>query len=319
MRPTTDEDLDVLVTAAVMYYEHGQSQAEIGERLGVSRPTVSRFLSHARELGIVRIEVVPPHVDAALRPRLRERLGLRDVHIAAGRADEVEPGPVLAEPLGAALDEARLTRGDVVLVSWGRAVNSVSRHLRRSHPGIVIVPAMGGNSSDRPWFQPNEIARTFALALGARPRFLNAPALTSAALERSLRSDAEIGEIIKAWDTAKVALIGVGAWPKPDSSYAAAGFPVDDPALAGAAGDVAGWSFTIDGTLVPHGDDRRILGVTPHQLRRIPYVICLAGGVSKACAAIGAARAGLINVLVTDAPTARAIDAYLAAGAVPTG
>jgi DNA-binding transcriptional regulator LsrR (DeoR family) len=52
--------------------------------------------------------------------------------------------------------------------------------------------------------------------------------------------------------------------------------------------------------------------VTPEQLRRIPNVICLAGGVSKARAAIGASRAGLVNVLVTDAPTARAIDVVLA-------
>ena len=110
-----------------------------------------------------------------------------------------------------------------------------------------------------------------------------------------------------------MALIGVGAWPKPDPSYAAAGFPVDDPALSDAVGDVAGWSFTIDGRVVRHRGDRVLLGVTPEQLRAIPNVICFAGSPAKARAAIGAARAGLINVLVTDAATARAIDAHLEA------
>jgi DNA-binding transcriptional regulator LsrR (DeoR family) len=103
----------------------------------------------------------------------------------------------------------------------------------------------------------------------------------------------------------------VGAWPKPDPSYAAAGFPVDDPALANAAGDVSGWSFTIDGTVVNLADRRVILGVSPEQLRAIPHAIGFAGGVAKAEAAIGAIRAGLINVLITDAATARAIDARL--------
>jgi DNA-binding transcriptional regulator LsrR (DeoR family) len=311
MRPVPKDDVDLLVTAAVMYYEQDASQQEIAERLGVSRATVSRFLSRARELGIVRIEVVPPRVDPDLALRLRERLGLRGVHIAPGRADEAEPGPVLAEPFGAALDEADLRAGDVVLVSWGRQVNSVSRHVRRSHPGVVVAPAMGGNASDRPWFQPNEIARTFALALGAQPRFLNAPALTSRTLAEPLREAPEIKAVTDLWDQAKVAVVGVGAWPKPDSSYAAAGFPVDDPALRSAAGDVAGWSFTIEGRLVPNPDDRELIGVTAEQLRRIPYVICLAGSPTKARAAVGAARAGLINVLVTDASTARAIDAFL--------
>ncbi len=309
---TSPDDIDVLVTAAVMYYEQGEPQQVIADQLGVSRATVSRALSRARELGIVRIVVVPPHVDPALPRRLRKLLGLHGVHVASGRAEESEPGPVLAEPLTAALDEARLESGDVVLVSWGRAVNSVGRYIRREHPGVFVVPAMGGNASDRPWFQPNEVARSFAHALGAQPRFLNAPALVSPNLAESLRSEAEIAHVVELWDHAKVAVVGVGSWPKPDSSYAAAGFPVDDPALAGAVGDVAGWSFTLEGEIVHHRDSRELLGVTPEQLRRIPNVICLAGGVSKARAAIGSARAGLVNVLVTDAPTARAIDVLLA-------
>jgi DNA-binding transcriptional regulator LsrR (DeoR family) len=110
---------------------------------------------------------------------------------------------------------------------------------------------------------------------------------------------------------AKVALVGVGAWLKPDASYAAAGFPIDDPALTDAAGDVSGWSFTVDGQLVPHRDARRLLGVSPQQLERIPHVIAFAASPSKAKAAIGAARAGLIKVLVTDSVTSRAIDEHL--------
>ena len=241
-----------------------------------------------------------------------ERLALRALHVAAGRANEADPGPLLAGPFGAgAWTRQRLTNGDVVLSSWGRAVYSVSRSIRRTLPGVVIAPAMGGNARDRPWFQPNEIVRTLARALGGRPVYLNAPALVSAALAEPLRSEPSIRDIVQLWDEAKVALIGVGAWPKPDPSYAAAGFPVDDPALVDAVGDVAGWSFTIDGEIVRHRGDRVILGVTPDQLRAIPNVICFAGSPAKARAAIGAARAGLINVLVTDAATARAMDAYL--------
>lgn len=310
-RPLPVDDLDLLVTVAVMYYEHDASQKEIAERLGVSRPTVSRMLDRARERGIVRIEIVPTNVDPTLPGRLRDRLALRAVHVAAGRANEAEPGPILADSLGAALDDASLAGGDVVIVSWGRAVHSVSRHVHRSHPGVVVAPAMGGNAGDQPWFQPNEIVRRFADALGAQARYFHAPALMSRSLYASLHDAGELDAILDLWDHAKVSLVGVGAWPKPDASYAAAGFPVDDPALTNAVGDVAGRSFTIDGTLVPYRDDRQLLGVTPEQLGRIPHAICLAGSASKARAAIGAARARLYNVLVTDATTARAMDAYL--------
>jgi DNA-binding transcriptional regulator LsrR (DeoR family) len=311
--PASSDTSEALLTAAVMYYEHAASQQEIADRLGVSRPTVSRLLRRARELGIVRIEIVPPQVEAGMSERIRERLGLRGVHIAPGRAAESDPGALLAAPFYEALDSVGLRGGDVVLVSWGRAVHSVGRTVRRPVPGVVITPAIGGNASDQPWFQPNEIARIWARALDGRPVYLNAPALVSPALERSLRSEPEIREVVDLWDHAKVALFGVGAWPKPDPSYAAAGFPVDDPALADAVGDIGGWSFTIDGAVVRHRDPRRVFGVSPEQLRTIPHVVCFAGGVSKAMAAVGAARSGLISVLVTDAATARAIDTYLAA------
>ncbi len=170
------------------------------------------------------------------------------------------PALCLPNPFGEALDAAGSTSGDVVVTSWGRAVYSVSRTIRRTLPGVVIAPAMGGNASDRPWFQPNEIVRTWAHAFGGRPVYLNAPALVSAPLAEPLRAEPEIHDVVRLWDQAKVALIGVGAWPKPDPSYAAAGFPVDDPALADAVGDVAGWSFTIDGEIVRHQDARVLLG-----------------------------------------------------------
>jgi DNA-binding transcriptional regulator LsrR (DeoR family) len=309
--PITDEGAEQLMTAAVMYYEQSASQQEIAVRLGVSRPTVSRLLQRARDLGIVRIEIVPPHVDPTTAEHLRQQLGLRSVHIAPGRANESDPGPLLSGPFGEALDAAHLTSGDVVVSSWGRAVYSVSRTIHRTLPGVAIAPAMGGNASDRPWFQPNEIVRAWARALGARPVYLNAPALISAPLADLLRAEPEIHDVVRLWDQATVALVGVGAWPKPDPSYAAAGFPVHDPALADAVGDVAGWSFTIDGQIVRYQDPRVLLGVTPAQLRAIPHAIGFAGGASKALAAIGAARAELINVLVTDATTARAMQAHL--------
>ena len=307
----SEEGTEPLMTAAVMYYEQSASQQEIAQRLGISRPSVSRLLQRAREQGIVRIEIVPPAVDQRLVDRLQERLALQGLHVAPGRANEADPGPLLSAPFAAALDSARLGSGDAMVVSWGRAVYSASRSVRRKIPGLVIAPAMGGNASDQPWFQPNEIVRTCARALGGQPVYLNAPAFVSEPLAEPLLAEPGIREVVELWDTAKVALVGVGAWPKPDPSYAAAGFPVDDPALSEAVGDVAGWSFGVDGTLVHHHDTRVLLGMTPDQYRAVPHVICFAGSASKAQAAVGAVRAGLVNVLVTDASTARAMDAYL--------
>lgn len=307
MDDDTEAELESLVTAAVLYYERHLSQDAIARRMKRSRSSVSRLLARAKELGIVWIEVNPPASDPALTSSLADLLGLRSVHVAPGRALASEPGPILARPLASALDEVGLAAGDVAIVSWGRALASVSRHLRRQDPGVVVVPAMGGRPGDEPWFQPNEIARAFAQAINGLPRFLNSPLVVSLELADALRSEAETAAVMGMWDQAKVALVEVGSWPKPEAAYAGVDFPVDDPSLAHAVGDVAGIPYTANGEVITWPAGRYLLGVAPGQLRRIPNVIGLAGGVSNVAAAIGAARAGLIDTLVTDAPTARAI------------
>lgn len=309
MDMSPEAEFELLAAAAVMYYEQHRSQQAIARRLGVSRSTVSRFLSRARELGVVDIQVEAPGRDHGIAGRLAAQLGLRAVHIAPGRAQQAEPGPVLAEPLTAALEETRLTPGDVALASWGRAVAGAVRNLARGDTGAVVAPATGGYATNELWFQPNETARLLAIALNGHPRFLNAPAIVSPGLAAALRAETQTRAVMQLWDRATAAVVGVNAWPSPDPGYAAAGFPVDDPAMASAVGEVAGLAFTADGTEVPWPADRRLLGVAPEQLRRIPHVIGLADGVPQAEAVVGAARAGLVTVLVTDAATARAIAA----------
>ena len=53
----TDKELAGLVQAARLYYEDGLTQAQVAAKIGVSRPQVSKMLAHAREAGIVHIEI----------------------------------------------------------------------------------------------------------------------------------------------------------------------------------------------------------------------------------------------------------------------
>jgi DNA-binding transcriptional regulator LsrR (DeoR family) len=301
-----DED-EPLVTAAIMYYEAERSQEHIARHLGVSRPTVSRLLARARQLGIVRIQIIPPTVDPALANDLEEKLKLRGVHIAAGLADPADPAPVLAGRLDEALAGIGLQAGDVIVVAWGRALHSLAHCELTPQPGIVVAPALGGSDEDRPWFQPNEIARQWAATLQGAPRYLHAPAFVSAGLKRSLADEDGIGSTLGLWDEATAALVGIGAWPKNDPSLVAAGFSASDPAIQHATGDVVGRFFAEDGTLIHYADEPQLLAISADQLRRVPHVIGIAVGIDKAKAVVGAARAGLISTLVTDTVTARAI------------
>ena len=305
--PGEDEPL---VTAAMMYYEAHRSQEQIARHLGVSRPTVSRLLARARQLGIVRIQIVPPTVDPAIADDLREKLKLRGVHIAAGLAEPGDPGPVLAGVLDEALAGIGLRAGDVMVIGWGRALYSLARCDLTPRPGVVVASALGGSDEDQPWFQSNEIVRRWAANLQGSPRYLHAPAFVSAELKRSLANEEGVGTALALWDEATVAVVGIGAWP-PDPDTVALGFSASDPAIQPACGDVVGRFFAEDGTLVHYDKEPRLLAIAAEQLQRVPNAIGIAVGAEKARAIIGAARAGLIDILVTDTFTARALAAIL--------
>jgi DNA-binding transcriptional regulator LsrR (DeoR family) len=83
--------------------------------------------------------------------------------------------------------------------------------------------------------------------------------------------------------------------------------------LASAVGTVASRHFDLEGAPVEFPDEARMLVVSRDQLKACGTVIGIAAGPVKVVSIIGAARAGLIDVLVTDAPTASGVLERLAA------
>ncbi|RRD30811.1 sugar-binding transcriptional regulator [Actinomyces bowdenii] len=63
--------------AASMYYIQGETMEVIARHLGVSRSTVSRLLLRAKQVGIVRIELIQPGGAGSLEGRLLSQFGVR--------------------------------------------------------------------------------------------------------------------------------------------------------------------------------------------------------------------------------------------------
>ena len=128
------------------------------------------------------------------------------------------------------------------------------------------------------------------------------------------------------FDALSVALVGIGALPipaaganadhvaasdtatEPNSSLVRSGAlrPADIRALlaAGAVGDLLVHPFDAAGRFVAPDLGERAMAITVDQLRRVPRVVAVAAGESKAAAIAGALRTGVIRILVTDAAAA---------------
>jgi DNA-binding transcriptional regulator LsrR (DeoR family) len=299
--------LDTVYQAARMYYLEDATQNEIATRLGVSRPTVSRLVSEARRAGLVRIEVVDPFQDetVALAERLQVVLGLQAVHLAAV-THAATLGVDLADPVAAAVEGMRLAPGDAVLMSSGSTVHAIAHGAMPPMPGVQLVPTVGGQADPNQWFQTNEITRAAAERSGAIPTFLFAQALPSEALRASLDEDPAFQHVVGLWSRAKGAILGIGA-PVVTRDAMARGLPVDDDVFDRATGDVC-LNFTgPDGEPIEFPGSDRMVRTSRQVLAAVPHAVGVAVGVVKVPSIISAVRGRLVNELVTDAATARAL------------
>jgi DNA-binding transcriptional regulator LsrR (DeoR family) len=289
--------------AARLYYEEHLTQQAVAERLGVSRSTVSRLLQLARDQDIVRIEVRRPSHAAELGAQLAAALGLRRAVVVGALA----PGAglqALVAPTLTELERCRPAPGEVMAISWGRTVWEIAQAQRfPSLRGVRLVPAVGGMDETDVRFQPNEIARRVAGASGAEVSFLHVPALPSASLRASLLADPEIAARLALWERVETALVGIGMAPAGLTEGPSHVLAARD-ALRGAVGDIVSRHFDAAGAPVELPHEELLLAMSRAQLRAAGTVIAVSAGPGKAPAVVGAARARIVDVLVTDATTA---------------
>ena len=76
---------------------------------------------------------------------------------------------------------------------------------------------------------------------------------------------------------------------------------------AGAVGDILLRFFDAAGRPVRTEFDDQVIGLTLEQVRQVPLVIGVAGGLDKTPAITGALCGGLVDVIICDQPTAVAV------------
>lgn len=306
----SDERNEFLAEVASLYYEAGLDQGAIARRVGVSRSSVSRLLSEARRRGLVEIRVHRPlPTNQRLREQALARFPLRDAAVLEGSGlPEVALLPRVGA-LAARYLERVLADGDTLAISWGTALRMVVEAQTPSRARAAqVVQMIGSAGSQHPEIDGTELARAFAQRLGGRYRYLHAPLIVeSPATAQALLQEPAIREVLAAAASARVALVGIGSVEPAVSAPLRAGYVTlaDLEALQrlGVVGDVCGRHFDLYGNVLAIELNARVIGLDVASLRRIPHLIGVAAGRLKARAILGALRARLVNVLVTDSGT----------------
>jgi lsr operon transcriptional repressor len=309
----TDEDEQLRVRVAWLYFMEGLTQGDIAGKLGITRLRANRLLGEARASGLVNIQVNARLTGCVeLERQLIQETGLKDAVIVPTPTDPdqiaVALGRATADYLARHLGETRV-RG--LGIGWGTTLRETIRHLHDgSFPELSINSMMGGLTHGLE-LNTFEIASEFARRINGQCNYLAAPIYAGSPKSRdTILAQDVFRETFQRLATCDVALMSVGDLSR-RSLLIRYGLPrdvtVESLRGAGAVGDIMGTFLDQRGQPVNHPLNKRVIATPVTMLRNIATVIVASGGLNKTAILAAALRAKLCSVLVTDEAAARAV------------
>jgi deoxyribonucleoside regulator len=306
-----DRTFEDALKVARMYYHLNLTTAEIGQQLGVARPTVSRLLSWARAHGLVEFRVLDHRQrQLQLESRLEQAYKVAEVKVVPAHPDATDVQKrELVTSFTAHYLNSLLGPGMTISIAWGVTIALLARKLiPKPLRGATVVQMTGSGNSGQGITHAADIVSAFAENYHAAAHLLPVPAYfddprTKDAMfaERSIRRVRELS------DGADVALFSIGV-PDADSYIYRAGYVEqgDLGALrrAGVVGDVATVFFRADGSHEDIAMNQRSSGPSLASLATRRHSVCVVAGASKVDAVRGALTGGFMNTLIIDEPTA---------------
>ena len=306
---------------AWLYYLENFTQAEIGEKLGLTRARVNRMLAEARESGLVRVSLNSQFAGCtALEQALKQRHGVRDVVIVPSPAEAKDVASVVGMAAGGYLSRfLSETKVSTVGIGWGATLRETIRHLPAAdYPNLWITSMMGGLSRGLE-LNTFEIAGELARRLGAQCSYLAAPIYAATPRSRDTILDQDVyADVLARVEKIELALLSMGDL-SPRSLLVRHGLPGDispeDLRKSGAVGDVLAQFIDAEGRPTGHAINKRAIAMPLARLAKVKTVMLIAGGLNKAPVIAAALRGRIGNVLVSDEKTAEKVLQLLDDGA----
>lgn len=291
--------------AAWLAHGYGLTQAQIAERLGVSRATINRALEQARAMGEIRIWIDRPEGDmTALALEVEQALGIPEVVVVPslpGAGPEMAVGLALGRLLSDRIGPAMR-----IGLGWGRTMtHALDAFQPALRPDAMVLSLLGGQvRPGRP--NPGALAARMAAALGCEVVFLPAPLMVDHPDTRArLIADCGLQTLFDLAEQLDIAVFGAGDL---SASLALGGLAEPDAQVLrshGAVGEILAQVVDAQGRSQRYDINARVMAVDLDQIAQAGARILASGGVTRVPVIRAThARVGL-TTLVTDEAAAR--------------
>ncbi|XJZ26672.1 sugar-binding transcriptional regulator [Bacillota bacterium Lsc_1132] len=302
-----------LVKVSSLYYKEGWTQAEIANKLGVSRPVISKLLQKAKDEGIVNIYIKDESVRTVeLEQQLEKHFGLVDAIVVPNNGLTSEMTKRAIGQAGATYVSQNLRGVIGIGISWGKTLAYlIQEYPYEQREGINVVPLEGGMGVKDVEIHANQLANELAKKIKGNCTYLYAPAIVETEeLKERLMAMQDIETVLERGRKVDIALIGIGN-PYKDSTLMNIGYlqetDLSNLRKMGVVGDIGFRFFDECGTQINSSLNSRVIGITLEELKKINKVIAVVEGEHKAESVLGALRGQFIDVLIIDELTANAV------------
>lgn len=298
---------ELLARIAWFYYHDGLTQGDIGELLGLTRLKVSRLLEKGRQSGVIRVQINSRYEGCLeLENALQQHFGLKHIRILPSLADLSISSRL---GIGAAhLLMALVQPQQLLAVGFGETTMCALQHLSGfiASQQVRLVTLSGGVGS--------YMTGIGQLDAACQVSIIPAPLRASSAnVAETFRQENSVRDVMLAACAADVAVVGIGSVnQQKEATILRSGYISEGEQLMfsrkGAVGDILGYFMQADGALAADMQiHQELIGISLADLKNIPTVIGVAGGVEKSEAIVAALKGKYVNALVTDELTARSI------------
>jgi DNA-binding transcriptional regulator LsrR (DeoR family) len=304
--------LDEAARAGWLYFIAGHTQDEIARILKVSRASAQRLVSLCLAERLITFRLAHP-IAACMEvaARLRDVFALE--HSEVVPTDPAAPLAVagVAERTANLLETTlRANKPAIVAMGTGRTMRAAVEQVPAMEcPNHQLVSLVGNISADGSASFFDTVGRLADLTK-ARHYPMPLPFLMPSQAERDqVLRIMPIGRVHALAARADLRLVGVGQMDR-DAQVHVDGFISREELLEmmrlGAVGELAGWAYDAEGRVVAGGTNSRLTSVEPPVPARA-LTVAAALGPAKVVAIRAALRGRLVNGLITDEATARAI------------
>jgi DNA-binding transcriptional regulator LsrR (DeoR family) len=298
-----------------LFFERGLSKVDIGKKLRISRFKVAGLLEDAVKEGIVKIFINEPKESFIdLENELEKRFKIYNAIVAETSIDYESTKKNIGKAAASYLADT-IYDNDVIGVAWGSTIYEVVNYLpdKITRKNITVVQITGGSNQIPININASELTRRIADIFNAKSYFLHAPVVVKSKEARDiLYEEAGIKNTLDMFNKINLAIVGIGATqPEPSSTLYKDGFikkeDFNNSISLDCVGDINSYFYNKEGSECNTILRDRVIAMNLDQLKKVRYVMAVAGGESKVDAIIGAMKGRIINIIVTDNKTAEVI------------